>query len=420
MNRLPKWALWTVPAVVGIALIVVVVLLFTKGTESGNRAPEIISVTSNSTSTAPDGACRISCAANDPDGDALIYTWSSGGGTISGEGSVVTWVAPDTEATYSVGVTIDDGRGGTDSKNINVVVSVTRNNPPAIAKLTTNPSSVDPGGSSTINCLVFDPDGDTLTYIWTCTGGTLSGTGDTVTWEAPVVGGTYTISVTVNDGNGGIDSDSVDIVIATIAEPTPSPILSPTVEPTGGPTSTPATVPTSTPTPTPTPTATTIVLYSISSEDGEVRSDGTVVTLPSMIGVGDWATNVGSRLFCSFDISSIPSSATVHDATLELAHIQVDGTPFASLLSLIVANDQYGTLDAGDYSGFPSGLLIDAVNSLPFTPLDATSAVENQVGLGQSRFQIQLYFFFETDGDSGQDVISTNPGLQRLTITYTP
>ena len=88
------------------------------------------------------------------------------------------------------------------------------NHAPIISNLTASPSPVDINQSSTITCAAYDEDvGDTLNYNWTKTGGTISGSGSTITWTAPSTAGTYTISCTVSDGNGGEDSESVNVEV---------------------------------------------------------------------------------------------------------------------------------------------------------------------------------------------------------------
>jgi hypothetical protein len=60
-----------------------------------------------------------------------------------------------------------------------------------------------------------DPDGDTLLYTYTVTGGTVSGSGANVTWDLSGVGpGTYTASVEVDDGCGCITASSTTVTIA--------------------------------------------------------------------------------------------------------------------------------------------------------------------------------------------------------------
>ena len=87
------------------------------------------------------------------------------------------------------------------------------NQPPTISSLTANPTTVSTGAVSTITCTASDPDVDTLSYTWTATGGTISGSGSQVSWTAPVTSGTYTITCTVSDGKGGSDTKNVNIMV---------------------------------------------------------------------------------------------------------------------------------------------------------------------------------------------------------------
>ena len=62
--------------------------------------------------------CDIECVASDPEGDELSYKWSTDGGRISGEGSIVTWTAPREEGDVTITVTVSDSSGGIASKSI--------------------------------------------------------------------------------------------------------------------------------------------------------------------------------------------------------------------------------------------------------------------------------------------------------------
>jgi len=70
-----------------------------------------------------------------------------------------------------------------------------------------------------------DADGDTLTYTWTGPFGTL--TGPVV--NAPLDAGMHTIALSVNDGKGGTDTDSVTITLNDTTPPTMTLSLSPNV-----------------------------------------------------------------------------------------------------------------------------------------------------------------------------------------------
>jgi hypothetical protein len=76
-----------------------------------------------------------------------------------------------------------------------------------------------------------DPDNDTLLYTWSVTGGKLSGEGKAVSWDlSGVMPGTYTASVTVNDGNAHEANGSAVVTVAVctgcVAPPPPCPIPS--------------------------------------------------------------------------------------------------------------------------------------------------------------------------------------------------
>jgi hypothetical protein len=53
-------------------------------------------------------SCQIECLASAPGGGELSYGWSASGGELSGEGSTVTWTAPNTAGEITVTVTVSD------------------------------------------------------------------------------------------------------------------------------------------------------------------------------------------------------------------------------------------------------------------------------------------------------------------------
>ena len=77
------------------------------------------------------------------------------------------------------------------------------NNHPVIRGVQSQKDWVATSGSGKIECFASDADGDSLTYLWSATGGTFSGAGPVVTWTAPDKSGTYAITVKVTDGKGG-------------------------------------------------------------------------------------------------------------------------------------------------------------------------------------------------------------------------
>jgi len=76
----------------------------------------------------------------------------------------------------------------------------TTNHAPTITSTSANQTTVNAGWQVTISTVASDIDGDTLTYSYSATGGTITGSSANVVWTAPTTNGTYTITVTVSDG----------------------------------------------------------------------------------------------------------------------------------------------------------------------------------------------------------------------------
>jgi Leucine-rich repeat (LRR) protein len=111
-------------------------------------------------------------------------------------------------------VLVFSGCGGGGSVTPPIPDEESTNHNPIISDLSASPRTAFINQTSTITCTASDQDGDTLTYSWSKTGGTINGIGSTITWKSPSTEGTYTITCTVSDGKGGEDNKSVDIVVA--------------------------------------------------------------------------------------------------------------------------------------------------------------------------------------------------------------
>lgn len=192
-------------------IIPVLAILFIGGCAPANQPPVISSLIADEEQVSPSGNCLVSCVASDPDGDELSYTWSASGGSISGDGAIVTWVAPEEVGAYTITVKVTDGRGGEATMQLTIDVIV--NHAPVIESLTAEPSPVRQGKTSTIECVASDLDEDELSYLWSANRGNISGQGSTVTWTTPNACGTYIITVTVADGRGGEVSEELEVEV---------------------------------------------------------------------------------------------------------------------------------------------------------------------------------------------------------------
>jgi len=77
---------------------------------------------------------------------------------------------------------------------------------PVINEILINPPSVSAGDLVTLTAVVTDKDGDTITYNWSCSGGSIyiaslyGTTTNPARWRSPDTAGTYTITCIVSDG----------------------------------------------------------------------------------------------------------------------------------------------------------------------------------------------------------------------------
>ncbi len=94
------------------------------------------------------------------------------------------------------------------------------NTAPVISSFQADAASVDPNGQATLVVSATDAEDDTLTYTYQLTGGTITGTGSTVTWVAPETAGSYTINVDVSDGKLNAQG-AVEITVAAAQQEEP-------------------------------------------------------------------------------------------------------------------------------------------------------------------------------------------------------
>lgn len=77
------------------------------------------------------------------------------------------------------------------------------NSDPVISTVQVNPSTINAGGVTHVSVTATDPDGDKLTYSYSVSGGSISGSGANVIWKLPSASGNQTITVVADDGNKG-------------------------------------------------------------------------------------------------------------------------------------------------------------------------------------------------------------------------
>ncbi|MBD3175358.1 MAG: PKD domain-containing protein, partial [Armatimonadia bacterium] len=88
-----------------------------------------------------------------------------------------------------------------------VSVATLGGGPPEVLGLAADPDrTLGHSEPVVLTASVQDPDGDSVSYDWTATAGSIEGSGASVTWTAPDVSGAFAVSCVVSDPDGQSDA----------------------------------------------------------------------------------------------------------------------------------------------------------------------------------------------------------------------
>ncbi|HON00746.1 MAG TPA: fibronectin type III domain-containing protein, partial [Acidobacteriota bacterium] len=177
--------------------------------------------------TSPGAKVTLSGAGSDPDGNPLSFSWtqvSGPGVALSASGATATFTAPAVSAdtTLVFRLTVNDGKGGSGSDDVKVLVKTKSSgvNQPPVAIPGPN-QTVTSGAKVTLSGAgSYDPDGDPITYVqWKQISGPtvkLSSTSSLVTsFVAPKVTRKMEVILRlgIKDSHGAGDDDRVSVFI---------------------------------------------------------------------------------------------------------------------------------------------------------------------------------------------------------------
>jgi hypothetical protein len=174
----------------------------------------------------PGDPITITAAAGNLDPKAnVVYSWTGQGVT-----GTDTTAKVDTSAlaagTYSVQGTVKEGKKGKEglkpweTANCSASFTVKEFEPPTIS-CSANPSTIKPGDTSTITSTGVSPQNRPLTYSYTASGGSISGSGTTATYSsAGAPTGAVEVTCNVSDDKGHSATANTTV---TIEAPPPPP-----------------------------------------------------------------------------------------------------------------------------------------------------------------------------------------------------
>ncbi len=154
---------------------------------------------------------------------AVKYDWNGTGVKVAGSGdTVLIETAGLPPGSYGVTANLSDGsKNG--SASCSARFSVKETHPPVIA-CSADPSSVQTGGTSTINSRASSPDGRRLTYSYSASAGDISGSGPTATLNTrDAVPGQITVTCNVNDDRNPPLTASSTTTVSVEAPPPAAP-----------------------------------------------------------------------------------------------------------------------------------------------------------------------------------------------------
>ena len=149
----------------------------------------------------------------------LSYSWTTGYGSIEGQGKKVTYIAPDKEGLYNIRVSIRDRQGV--ELRTSITVEVRNYLPKVVKKLVAKPRSITIDdkhrvGKATLNISAIDFNDDKLAYVWSADEGKIIGQGARVTYLSPTYSTTDSVEVKISDSYGGEVSQRIDINVIKV------------------------------------------------------------------------------------------------------------------------------------------------------------------------------------------------------------
>jgi outer membrane protein OmpA-like peptidoglycan-associated protein len=146
------------------------------------------------------------------------YSWTSNGGAVNGSSSTVT-VSNKAPGSYTVNGHVTEGSRAGQSADCTASYTVQDFAPPTIA-CSADPSTVNPGGNSTITASAVSPQNRPLNYSYNATAGSISGVTPSATLStAGAAAGPITVTCSVADDTG--KQATATTTVSVLAPPPP-------------------------------------------------------------------------------------------------------------------------------------------------------------------------------------------------------
>lgn len=292
----------------------------------------------------------------------------------------------DSSETFTIIATAANSQGtGTDSMNL----SWGCNSKPQIKGISLSEDVLYVGEQYEVYVDVSDPEGDTLSFNWSVTGGSLAdNTLNPAQWSAPGTPDDYQVSVIVGDGHGNIAESSVAVYVGEVVVEEDNPEDIPISRKAG--------------------------------EGGYIEFGGST-NIGGDIYSGDSGNDYPCAGFISFDISDLGGS-TVQSASMTFSGAAESGNPLEVFKKLNINVLDWGAepITQGDFESV--GIFIENYDSPGITcnVSKLKEELQDAINEGKSRFQIRIRFsgpYTDNDGQSdGWGYSQNNINLSAVVI----
>ena len=185
------------------------------------------SISASTTSVCPGDTVRLSSNASDPNGHRLSYAWSVDGRAQGGNAPDFTWNA-DGSGDHRIGLHVADTASENPAAAVDVSavsIQVKTYTRPNVSSVTANPSELARGQTSAVHATATGSEcSGTLSYSWSASEGTVSGSGADGQYNSSSVSFNegdrsrpqskqVTVTANVTDSKGGAASGSANITV---------------------------------------------------------------------------------------------------------------------------------------------------------------------------------------------------------------
>ena len=175
-----------------------------------------------------------------------------------------------------------------------------------------------------------------------------------------------------------------------------------------------------------------VILPIVPGESGSLVKSGASYSASNAVCAGDNPANQASRAFLSFDLTTLPPTAVISNAQLDLTGYSVMGNPtyssamWGNMGALEICQYQYGSTGslgrvayeaiAPMVAGLKLMDLQDGASLLVDVTLDerGNNVVQKLISGGQGRCQFRLGFFTSTNWDSIADMICLDGAVLKI------